>query len=70
LYYVADPIGGIEHNFFWRQVPQAIAPIFGRESRSFVHIGIAAAVWAMATAVAGLFSSGARPSDRGDPETG
>jgi hypothetical protein len=45
LYYVADPTGGIEHDFFWRQVPRAIAPILGGESRSFVHIGIAAAVW-------------------------
>ena len=52
LYYVADPTGGIEHNVFWRQVPRAIAPILGRESRSFVHICIAAAVWAIATAVA------------------
>ena len=58
LYYVADPTGGIEHDFFWRQVPRAIAPILGGESRSFVHIGIAAAVWAIATAVAALFSSG------------
>ena len=58
LYYVADPTGGIEHDFFWRQVPRAIAPILGGESRSFVHIGIAAAVWAIATAVAVLFFSG------------
>ena len=58
LYFVADPTGGIEHNFFWRQVPRAIAPILGRESRSFVHIGIAAAVWAIATAMAVLFFSG------------
>jgi hypothetical protein len=58
LYYVADPTGGIEHDFFWRQVPRAIAPILGHESSSFVHIGIAAAVWAIATAAAVLFSSG------------
>jgi hypothetical protein len=58
LYYVADPTGGIEHDFFWRQVPRAIAPILGHESNSFVHIGIAAAVWAIATAAAVLFSSG------------
>ena len=57
LYYVADPTGGIEHNFFWRQVPEAIAPILGPESRGFVHIGISAAVWAIATAVALLFFS-------------
>ena len=54
LYYVADPTGGIEHKFLWREVPRAIAPMLGRESRSFVHIGIAAAVWAIATAVAVL----------------
>jgi hypothetical protein len=58
LYFVADPTGGIEHNFFWREVPRAIAPILGRDSRSLVHIGIAAAVWAIATAVAVLFFSG------------
>ena len=57
VYYVVDPTGGIEHNFFWRQVPRAIAPILGRESRSFVHITVAAAVWAIATAVAVLFFS-------------
>jgi hypothetical protein len=58
LYYVADPSGGIEHNFFWRQVPQVLVAILGPESRSFVHIGIAAAVWAITTAVAVLFFSG------------
>jgi hypothetical protein len=57
LYYVADPTGGVEHKFFWRQVPRAIGPIFGRESRSFVHVGIAAGVWIVATAVAVLFAS-------------
>src|SRR3954452_18845845 len=57
LYYVADPTGSIEHNFFWRQVPEAIASMFGPESRGFVHIAIAAAVWAIATAVAVLFFS-------------
>ena len=57
LYFVADPTGGIEHNFFWSQVPRAIAPILGRESSSFVHIGIAAVVWAIATAVAVQFFS-------------
>lgn len=60
LYYVADPTGGIEHNFFWRQVPRAIGPIFGRQSRSLVHIGIAAAVWIVATAVAVLFAAHGR----------
>ncbi len=38
LYYVADPTGGIEHDFFffWSQVPRAVAPILGPDSRSFV----------------------------------
>jgi hypothetical protein len=57
LYYVADPTGGIEHDFFWSQVPRAVAPILGPDSRSFVHIGIAAAVWAISTAAAALFFS-------------
>jgi hypothetical protein len=54
LYYVADPTGGIEHKFFWRHIPRLIGPILGRESRSVIHIGIAAAVWVVATAVAVL----------------
>ena len=57
LYFVADPTGSIEHNFFWRQVPEVIASMLGPESRGFVHIAIAAAVWATATAVAVLFFS-------------
>ncbi|HEY7052058.1 MAG TPA: hypothetical protein VH496_07975 [Mycobacterium sp.] len=58
LYYVADPVGGVEHKFLWREVPRAVASILGRESRSFVHIGIAFAVWAVTTALALLFFSG------------
>ena len=57
LYYVADPTGGIEHKFFWRELPRAIGPILGRQSRSFVHIGIAAAVWLVATTLAVLLAS-------------
>ena len=58
LYYVADPTGSIERKVFWRQVTRAIAPILGRESRSFLHLGVAEAIWAIATAVAVLFFSG------------
>lgn len=58
LYYVADPVGGVEHKFLWRELPHAIAPILGRESRSFIHIGIAFGVWAVTTAIALLFFSG------------
>jgi hypothetical protein len=57
LYYVADPTGGVEHKFFWSQVPRAIGPILGRESRGYIHIGIAVAVWAIATIAAVVFLS-------------
>jgi hypothetical protein len=57
LYYVADPTGGFEHDFFWRQVPLAITPLLGPDSRGFVHVGIAASVWVFATAIATLLFS-------------
>jgi hypothetical protein len=57
LYYIADPTGGIGHKFFWRQLPRAIGSILGRESRGVVHIGIAAGVWIIGTAVAVLIYS-------------
>ncbi|MDT7731384.1 MAG: hypothetical protein QOK45_1637 [Mycobacterium sp.] len=57
LYFIADPSDGIEHDFFWSQVPRAIAPLLIPDSRGFVHIGIAAAVWAITTAVAVLLFS-------------
>jgi hypothetical protein len=60
LYFVADPTGSFEHDFFWRQVPLAIAPLLGPGSRGFVHIGIAAAVWTITTALAVLCFSGRR----------
>jgi hypothetical protein len=65
LYYVADPTGGIEHKFFWRHLPRLIGPMLGRESRSVIHIGIAAAVWAVATALAVLIFSTKRNFARG-----
>ncbi len=55
LYYIADPIGGVEHEVFWNRVPAAIGPILGRDTKSFVHLGIALAVWALATAAAVLW---------------
>lgn len=55
LYYVADPIGGVGHEVFWNRVPAAIGPILGRDTKSFVHLGIAVAVWALATAAAVLW---------------
>lgn len=55
LYYIADPIGGVEHDVFWNRLPAAIGPILGRDTKSFVHLGIALAVWAVATAAAVLW---------------
>jgi hypothetical protein len=54
LYYIADPTGGIEHKFFWRDLPRAIGPILGRESRGLVHICVAIGVWVVCTALAQL----------------
>ena len=49
LYYVADPLGGVEHKALWTSLPAAIGPIFGRDTKSFVHLGVAVAVWAAGT---------------------
>jgi hypothetical protein len=70
LYYVADPTGGIEHAFFWSQVPRAIAPIFlPRESqfRPHRHRGGRLGYYDRRS---GAVRVGARPSDRGHPEIG
>lgn len=45
VYYVADPMNGVEHNLLWTRVPAMIWPVFGRDTKSFVHLGIAVAVW-------------------------
>ncbi|ORB70157.1 hypothetical protein BST44_24135 [Mycobacterium scrofulaceum] len=45
LYYVADPMNGVEHNVLWTRVPAMIWPVFGRDTKSFVHLAIAVAVW-------------------------
>lgn len=52
LYYVADPMNGVEHKFLWTKVPAMIWPIFGRDTKSFVHLAIAAAVWIGGTVAA------------------
>ncbi len=49
LYYVADPMGGVEHKALWTTVPAAIGPVFGRDTKSFVHLGIAVVVWSVGT---------------------
>jgi hypothetical protein len=52
LYYVADPMNGVEHRVLWTQVPALIWPVFGRDTKSFVHLAIATAVWIGGTAIA------------------
>ncbi|WP_253869854.1 hypothetical protein [Mycobacterium sp. 1164966.3] len=55
VYYVADPMGGVEHRILWTQLPSAIGPVLGRDTKSFVHLGIAMVVWMMGTVVAQLW---------------
>ncbi|OBJ86659.1 hypothetical protein [Mycobacterium asiaticum] len=55
VYYVADPMGSLEHKVFWTQIPAAIGPVFGRDTKSFVHLGLALAVWVVGTAFAVLW---------------
>ncbi|OBF64903.1 hypothetical protein A5753_10130 [Mycobacterium sp. 852002-51971_SCH5477799-a] len=52
LYYVADPMNGVEHRVLWKQAPTLIWPVFGREAKSFVHLAIAASVWIAGSAAA------------------
>lgn len=52
LYYVADPIGGVEHRLFWNRLPDAIGPLMGRDTKTFVHLAVALTVWVLGTAAA------------------
>ncbi|OBI76109.1 hypothetical protein A9X01_04105 [Mycobacterium asiaticum] len=55
MYYVADPMGSFEHKVFWTQIPAAIGPVFGRDTKSFVHLGMAVGVWIVGTTFAVLW---------------
>jgi hypothetical protein len=55
LYYVADPMNGVEHKVFWTQIPALIWPVFGRDTKSFVHLSIALFVWATGSVAAVLW---------------
>ncbi len=55
LYYVADPMNGVEHRVIWTKVPTWIWPVFGRDSKSFLHLAIALAVWVAGTLAAVLW---------------
>ena len=48
-------MGGVEHRVLWTQVPAAIGPVLGRDTKSFVHLGIALVVWAAGTVAAVLW---------------
>jgi len=52
LYYLADPMIGMERRVLWTQLPALIWPVFGRDTKSFVHLAIAAAVWLVGTVAA------------------
>ncbi len=54
LYYVADPMNGVEHRVLWTRLPAMIWPVFGRDTKSFVHLAIAVGVW-IAGSVAAVF---------------
>ncbi|WP_420845701.1 hypothetical protein [Mycobacterium europaeum] len=49
VYYVADPMNGVEHKVLWYQIPSLIWPVFGRDTKSFVHLAIATAIWVLGT---------------------
>jgi hypothetical protein len=52
LYYVADPMNGVEHRLLWTKLPALIWPVFGRDTKSFVHLAIAIVVWIAGTVAA------------------
>jgi hypothetical protein len=45
LYYIADPMNGVERRLMWTQPPALIWPVFGRDAKSFAHLAIAMGVW-------------------------
>lgn len=55
LYYVADPMNGVEHRLLWRQMPKLIWPFLGRDTKSFAHLAIATGVWIAGTVAALLW---------------
>jgi hypothetical protein len=56
LYYVADPMNGVEHRVVWTQVPALIWPILGRDAKSFWHLAIAGGIWIVGTGAALLWA--------------
>jgi hypothetical protein len=56
LYYVADPMNGVEHRVVWTQVPALMWPVLGRDAKSFWHLAIAGGVWIVGTVAAVLWA--------------
>lgn len=56
LYYVADPMDSVEHRVLWTKVPKMMWQIFGRDTKTFVHLAIAVGVWMAGTAIALLWA--------------
>lgn len=56
LYFVADPMDGIEHQLLWTQLPAAIGPVLGRDTKSYVHFAAALVIWAAGTVAAVLWA--------------
>jgi hypothetical protein len=56
LYYVADPMHGVESRVLWRQVPRLIWPVFGRDTKSFLHLAIALGIWLVGSVTAFLWA--------------
>lgn len=52
LYYVADPMAGVDHRVVWQQLPALVWPILGRDTKSFVHLATAVGVWVAGTVAA------------------
>jgi hypothetical protein len=55
LYYLADPMNGVGHRVLWQQLPAVIWPVFGRDTKSFVHLAIAIGVWIIGSVAAVLW---------------
>jgi hypothetical protein len=55
LYFVADPMNGVEHQFLWNKLPALIWPVFGRDTKSFVHLATAIGIWIGGTVLALLW---------------
>ncbi len=45
IYYIADPMNGVERRVLWTHLPTLIWPVFGRDTKSFGHLVIAIGVW-------------------------